>query len=97
MTAVKPAYPISSVDSALRLLLLVGEQGMLRVADASRALGVGRSTAHRLLSMLQYHGFVQQDPVSRAYLAGPSLFGIGGARQTRRGVSQGFSFGRSRQ
>lgn len=34
------------------------------------------STAHRLLAMLAYRGFVRQDPVSKAYLPGPSLTGV---------------------
>ena len=72
-----PAYPIESVDNALQLLLLFREQSTLRVADASRTLGVAPSTAHRLISMLQYHGFVQQDPRSKAYRAGTALAQIG--------------------
>src|SRR5256885_2353083 len=42
----------SSVDNALRLLTLIGERRVLRVAEASEALGVARSTAHRLLAAL---------------------------------------------
>jgi DNA-binding IclR family transcriptional regulator len=72
-----PAYPIESVDNALQLLLLFREQSTLRVADASRTLGVAPSTAHRLISMLQYHGFVEQDPRSKAYRAGAALAEIG--------------------
>lgn len=72
-----PAYPIGSVDKALRLLLLFREHPVLRVTDASEALGVVRSTAHRLLAMLQHHGFVVQDPVSKAYRSGPALVDIG--------------------
>ena len=72
-----PAYPIESVDNALQLLLLFREQPTLRVADASRTLGVAPSTAHRLISMLQYHGFVEQDPRSKAYRAGAALAQIG--------------------
>lgn len=72
-----PAYPIGSVDKALRLLLMFREHPVLRVTDASEALGVVRSTAHRLLAMLQHHGFVVQDPVSKAYRSGPALVDIG--------------------
>jgi IclR family acetate operon transcriptional repressor len=72
-----PAYPIESVDNALQLLLLFREQSTLRVADASRTLGVAPSTAHRLISMLQYHGFVEQDPRSKVYRAGAALAQIG--------------------
>ena len=49
----------------------------MRVADASRTLGVAPSTAHRLISMLQYHGFVEQDPRSKVYRAGAALAQIG--------------------
>jgi DNA-binding IclR family transcriptional regulator len=72
-----PAYPIESVDNALQLLLLFREQPTLRVADAGRTLGVAPSTAHRLIAMLQYHGFVEQDPRSKAYRAGAALAQIG--------------------
>ena len=67
----KPIYPIGSVDSAMRLLLMIGERDRVRIAEAAKELGVARSTAHRLMQMLLYHGFVRQDPESKAYVAGP--------------------------
>jgi DNA-binding IclR family transcriptional regulator len=73
----KPAYPIESVDNALKLLLIFGEGKPVRVAEASETIGVARSTAHRLLAMLQYHRFVHQDPETRAYEAGPALMAAG--------------------
>lgn len=72
-----PAYPISSVDNALRLLLLFREQRSVRLTDACKYLDVAHSTAHRLLAMLTYHGFVQQEAGSRAYIAGPALIDVG--------------------
>ena len=71
-----PQYPIESVDNALKLLLLLGERPEIRLSEATRYLGVAPSTAHRLLAMLTYRGFVRQDPVSRAYLPGPALTGV---------------------
>jgi IclR family acetate operon transcriptional repressor len=68
-----PQYPIESVDNALRLLLLFTEQPRIRLTDASKYLGVASSTAHRLLAMLQYRGFVRQDGASKAYEPGPAL------------------------
>lgn len=68
-----PQYPIESVDNALRLLWLLSSRPSLRLTDASQYLDVASSTAHRLLAMLQYRGFVAKDPVTRAYKAGPSL------------------------
>lgn len=73
----EPNYPIGSVDRALRLLLSFSEHKSVRVADASREIGVARSTAHRLLEMLQHHGFVEQDPESKAYVPGPALRNLG--------------------
>jgi len=73
LSARVPAYPISSVDNALRLLLLFRERQVLRLSAISEELCVAPSTAHRLLAMLQYHGFVRQDGTNRAYIAGPAL------------------------
>lgn len=67
-----PAYAIDSVDNALLLLLLLRREGRVRVASAAESLGVARSTAHRLLAMLKYRGFVVQDR-DRSYVAGPAL------------------------
>ena len=71
-----PQYPIESVDNALKVLLLLGERSSLRLTDVSQYLGVATSTAHRLLAMLQYRGFVQQDQKSKAYLPGSALTGV---------------------
>ncbi|OSC40666.1 IclR family transcriptional regulator [Mycobacterium decipiens] len=68
-----PQYPIESVDRALQLILLFGEQPEIRLTEATRYLGVASSTAHRLLAMLQYRGFVRQDAMSKAYYPGPAL------------------------
>lgn len=73
----EPAYPIASVNNALRLLLLFRSRPRVRLSEASEHLGVAHSTAHRLLAMLAYHGFVRQEQDSRAYVAGPALVEIG--------------------
>lgn len=71
-----PQYPIESVDNALRLLLLLGEQPAIRLTEASKYLGVATSTAHRILAMLQYRGFVRQDTSTKAYGPGPALTAV---------------------
>lgn len=65
----RPSYSIESVDHALRLVTLLQQEGPLRVTEAAERLGVARSTAHRLLAMLVYRDFAEQDD-SRRYLAG---------------------------
>ena len=65
------------MDNALRLLMLFRDTPRVRLSEASEHLGVAHSTAHRLMAMLAYHGFVRQEPGSRAYVAGPALVEIG--------------------
>ena len=72
-----PAYTIESVDSALRLLRMFCELDEIRISEAAERLGVAQSTAHRLLSMLVYHGFAMQEGRGRAYRVGPMLLEMG--------------------
>ncbi len=68
----RPAYALSSVDNALRLVQMLRDLGELRVKDAATELGVSSSTVHRLMSMLVFRGFAIQDE-SRAYRPGPAI------------------------
>jgi IclR family transcriptional regulator, acetate operon repressor len=72
-----PGYPIESVNNAFRLLLMFREQSHLRLTEASAALGVAPSTAHRLLAMLEFHDFVRNDEKLRAYVAGQAFTDVG--------------------
>jgi DNA-binding IclR family transcriptional regulator len=72
-----PPYPIQSVDYALQLLLILKRDGVLRVSEAAAELGVARSTAHRLISMLRFRGFVEQAR-DRTYRAGSAFADLGG-------------------
>lgn len=65
-------YTVESVDNALRLLLMLQSEGILRLKDAADELGVARSTAHRLLATLVKRGFAMQDQ-GRRYVPGPAL------------------------
>lgn len=68
----KPPYALASVDNALLLVQMLRDQGALRVSEAAEELGIARSTAHRLLSMLVYRDFAIQDD-RRTYVPGPAL------------------------
>jgi DNA-binding IclR family transcriptional regulator len=72
-----PPYPVRSVAKALEILLLLRDRETVSVADASRQLGIARSTAHRLLSMLEHYEFAQRDPRSRGFRSGPALVSLG--------------------
>jgi IclR family acetate operon transcriptional repressor len=68
----RPAYAVTSVDHALQLAVALQVDGPLGVSEAAERLGVARSTAHRLLSMLVYRDFAAQQ-ADRRYVAGPAL------------------------
>src|SRR5439155_16088720 len=53
-----PRAGVGAVENALRLLQLYRQRDVLGVSETARRLGVGRSTAHRLLRTLRAHGFV---------------------------------------
>lgn len=72
-----PTYPIESVSNALRILLMLEGRDELRVTDCAAELGVARSTAHRLLSMLAYHGFLRRNSARRTYMSGEVLISLG--------------------
>jgi len=81
-----PGYPVRSVGKALELLLLLRDREAIGIAEASRDLGIARSTVHRLLSMLAAYGFAQRDPKTRGYRAGPALVSLGLAAVVRMDV-----------
>jgi len=87
------SYPIESVDSALRLLLILRDEAGappidaegsssrgIGVVEASRRLRVAPSTAHRLLTMLVHHGFAMQDSAKR-YHVGPAMSASAGTQK----------------
>jgi DNA-binding IclR family transcriptional regulator len=68
----KPQYALRSVDHALQLAVILQVEGPQTVSDVAERLGVARSTAHRLLSMLVYRDFARQG-ADRRYHAGPVI------------------------
>lgn len=72
-----PAYPIESVDRALTVILAFEEADSLTITEIGRRLGVSRSTAYRLLSVLEHRGFVQQNRRTKAFHGGPALLRVG--------------------
>lgn len=77
---------IQSVHRAMRLLSLFAPQGpdairrpRWSVSDLARTSGLHKSVVARLMATMASHGFVFQDPISRAYSIGPTAFAIGSA------------------
>lgn len=69
------AQVIDRVIDILETFARIGPE--LGVSEISRALGLKKATAHRLLASLRRRGIVAQDPVSRRYRLGLKLWELG--------------------
>ncbi len=72
-----PAYPIESVDRALTLIIAFENTDSISVTEAGKFLGVSRSTAFRLLNVLEHREFVTQDKRTKMFHPGPTLLRVG--------------------
>src|SRR5438045_7656896 len=70
---------VQSLDRALEILRLIGSGPEMRVTDLARRLEVHKSTVFRLLSTLQEHGLVDQNPTTERYRLGYGLVRLAGA------------------
>ncbi|GAK05338.1 transcriptional regulator, IclR family [Geomicrobium sp. JCM 19037] len=62
---------IQSIDRALRVLDLLKDHHFgLGVTELSHRLGVAKSTVHRILSSMEDHGYVRQEPNNGNYRLG---------------------------
>jgi DNA-binding IclR family transcriptional regulator len=70
----KRKYIINSVDRAIRILFLLGENHEpMRLSELSRRLNIDKSTAYRIMATLLSQGFVEQDAETRRYFLGLRL------------------------
>jgi len=70
---------VQSLDRALEILKLLGSEPEMRVTDLARRLEVHKSTASRLLSTLEEHGLVEQNPTTDRYRLGYGLVRLAGS------------------
>jgi len=69
---------LSSVASAARLLKeFAGDRQEMGVTEAARRLGLGKSTAHRLLNTLTEERLLERDPRTGAYRLGLAMYVLG--------------------
>lgn len=64
---------LQSVDRALKVVRLVGQRGRITLTETAEELGVGKSTAHRLLATCRQAGFIRQDESGAPYEIGPMI------------------------
>lgn len=74
----KPNQTVQSLDRAIDIIekLVESKQG-LGVTQISDSTGLHKSTVYRLLSTLNYRGFVKKDTENNKYTIGLKLFEIG--------------------
>ena len=69
---------LSSVRNAARLLKEFSRDSReIGVTELSRRLGIGKSTAHRLLNTLAEERLLEQDPITGAYRLGLAMYELG--------------------
>jgi DNA-binding IclR family transcriptional regulator len=70
--------PVKILDKALRVLMLFGpEQPEWGVTAVAQEVDMPKSTVHRILRVLQQHGFLSQDPDTRRFRLGLAVLELG--------------------
>ncbi|MCL5957905.1 MAG: IclR family transcriptional regulator [Chloroflexi bacterium] len=65
---------VPAVDNAFKILqALKGDGREFTIVEIAKELGLNKSTVHRLLATLSYHGVVQRDDLSKRYRLGMAL------------------------
>ena len=75
----KSEYAIQTVTNALRMLEVFHSENEMGVSDLSRALGLHKNNAFRLLATLELAGYIQQTPATEQYHLGPRCLELGHA------------------
>src|SRR4030042_1385580 len=85
---------LSSVSKALTLLgALPAEKPELTLTELARQAGAHKSSAFRLLSTLEAHGFVEKSPSGRGYRLGWKPLALSGRLHDRRRAQPGSRLG----
>ena len=64
---------LRSVSNALEILHLLRARGPMRVSEIASEMGIGLSTAHRLVATLREQRFVRQQPDGKRYELGSAM------------------------
>ncbi len=70
---------VQALDRGLALLTALSRQDQVTLTELSFQIGLPPSTAHRLLTTLQKHGFAAFDEVTQGWMVGLETFRIGSA------------------
>lgn len=64
---------ITTVDNAITILFVIGEQAGKSIRELSSEVGISKSTLHRTLQTLEHRGLVKQDRETKTYSLGYSI------------------------
>lgn len=79
--------PVQSVDRAVSVLELLAQHGEAGVTEIADELGVHKSTAFRLLGVLEGRGLVAQEQERGKYYLGAGVLRLAGAAAARLDIS----------
>lgn len=84
-----PAAGAQSILRAISLLeLFIEQRTELTVADAAASLEISRSSAHRLLTVLKYRGYIRQERRGGKYALGPRVVALAAAYRSSQPLSK---------
>src|SRR3712207_4348133 len=83
-----PAALVQSVDRALSVLEILGARGEAGVTEIAGELGVHKSTAFRLVAVLESRGFVEQLEDRGKYRLGFGIVRLAGATAAQMDLAQ---------
>ncbi len=74
---------VQALDKGIQLLQALGRESFVTLTDLSMQIGMSTSTAHRLLTTLEKHGFADFDDCSKEWSIGIEAFRVGSAYLNR--------------
>lgn len=74
---------VQALDRGLMLLVMLSKQGKTNLTDLALRIGMPPSSAHRLLTTLQKHGFVEFNETTQDWMIGVESFRVGSSFMQR--------------
>lgn len=70
--------PVQSAERIFQVMEMLADHGEMGLMEISTALGLHKSTVHRLLMSLVYMGYTKQDEVSQKYMLSCKIVSMAG-------------------
>ena len=70
-------YLVPAIDRAVRIMSLLQTEGDMTLAEIAEATRLHKSSVHKIVVTLDYHGLLDRDAVTRKYSLGVALSDLG--------------------